>query len=142
MSDQPSGHRRDTLLFATTLFAAGILVGCTDLPAGPSSPDFKLAAKSDLYADVLHGTPPAPNTASDQLAKAVPGFGGAFVANGVLNVFLTQNTNNAEGQAAARTAIHDLFTAGQRPQMHSIAEVGEHFKIGLQKIRSADGANR
>jgi hypothetical protein len=118
MWNQSSSRWRGIVSFAIALSFFGILVGCADeLPTTPFPRGFEPAGNGELYADAVLGVSGGPSTASDQLAKVVPGFGGAFVANGVLNVYLTPNANTTQGQAVARTAIHDLFAEGQRPQM-------------------------
>ena len=69
-------------LLAGVLLSLALITACTD---SPTSADNNAKKAGELR---IGSNRPAlaMNTASDQLATEIPGFGGAFVRNGVLNV--------------------------------------------------------
>jgi hypothetical protein len=122
--------RRKGLAYA--LLSVALVVACTDSPTeipgkgpGDNSRDSRITAPSQ--------SPLVVRTASDQLATEIAGFGGAFVRDGVLNVYLTLEANNSEGQAAARLAINSLLAAGNRPAMPIQFQVAKH---SLKQLRA------
>ncbi len=121
MSDLSAMAWRPIKLLTVTLLCGGIATACSDVPDSPTAPpaNHSINPRVGALRTVAPSGAPhfAPNTASDQLAKDVPGFGGAFVADGVLNVYLTPDANTAQGQATARSAVSSLFAAGHRPEM-------------------------
>lgn len=112
---------RPVRLLTGALLCGGVAAACSDVPDSPTAP--AASRTTNPVVGALHTEGPsgathfAPNTASDQLAKDIPGFGGAFVSGGVLNVYLTPGANTAQGQATARAAISSLFAVGHRPEM-------------------------
>lgn len=118
-------------LLTAALLCTGVLAACTDAATSPP-----LAARSRPGVLKAVGTAPlryAPmTTASDELAKAIPGFGGAFVSNGVLHVYLTPSGNTPQGQTAARAAITRLFVAGGRPEMSVTFLPGRYSFVALR----------
>lgn len=123
-----TGRTRGKFL-AGALLSLALSTACTDSPTSADSNAKK--------AGELRISPNRPalamNTASDQLANDISGFGGAFVRDGVLNVYLTQDANNEQGHAAARVAINALLAGGNRPQMPIVFQPAKH---SLKQLRS------
>jgi hypothetical protein len=102
--------------FLALIFGTTALVACTDAPTTPDArPGTPEAPALRIDQGIRSNVEPV--TASDELAGSLAGFGGAFVANGVLNVYLTSEANSDQGRAQARSAIKSLFAAGNRPEM-------------------------
>lgn len=87
---------------------------CSDQPTNPlehnsNSPRANSTASATSY---LFDTP------SDQLAETIPGFAGAYVDAGTLNVLLTAGaySNNAS-ESAARSSVSQLLSSIGREQM-------------------------
>ncbi len=107
-------QQRALRVLATTLVISAAIVGCSDQTTAPeralSGPSLTLTRDATQYM--------AMNTPSDQLAQLIPGFGGAFVENGMLNVLVTQPVlANSHAQANARSAIRQLFASAGRPEI-------------------------
>ncbi len=98
--------------FHTLLAGLIFLAGCRDepSPAGPETPPERPSAS------VAPGTPampdkPSPENASQRLARLIPQFGGAFVSDGVLNVYLTDLGAADQARSVVR---QELDTHGRR----------------------------
>jgi hypothetical protein len=108
-------------MFSTAVLCGIAATACSDAPTPPTAPVASRATDvmrgSLLAVGPSHLLRGAMNTASVQLAHDVPGFGGAFVDGGVLNVYLTSDLNTAHGQSVARAAISQLLASGGRPAM-------------------------
>jgi len=95
-----------------------ISVGCSDAPSAIVAPAIGNPMATALRAGAPSAAPQAAmNTDSMRVANLIPGFGGAFVANGELNVYLTSDVDDAQGQATARAGVSNVFAAGHRPLM-------------------------
>jgi hypothetical protein len=104
---------------------------CTDGTTGPGKPGIPTGAE---LLKVGQAAPQfAIKTASDALASEIPGFAGAYVADGVLNVYLTPDANTDAGKASARTSISNLLASGNRPQMPIEFRVAKH---SLREMRA------
>lgn len=112
---------RQIRMLSAAMLCGIVATGCSDAPTSATAPAVSRAT------DVMTGSlrPVGPNslahgpmnTASVQLATDIPGFGGAYVAGGVLNVYITSDLNTAEGQVAAAAVIGRLLKKGGRPAM-------------------------
>jgi hypothetical protein len=137
--------------YVAAILAITFAVGCTDA-AGPNDN----IRKSGINVSAASLRPS--QVVSDRVALDVPGYGGAFVKNGVLNVYLLPTANNEAGRAAARTAITDLLVAGNRPPMpiefiparHSLRELraweralmGIYHRAGVSRAQVDERNNR
>ena len=119
MRDLDERTPRPMPVLALLLALAVPAVSCTDNPAAMMAPS---GNRSGVVAPILRresSSPPhhGPNTASDRLAQVTPGFGGAFVSDGMLTVYLTRESNSSGGQAVAHSAVEALFRSTHRPMM-------------------------
>ncbi|HET9986004.1 MAG TPA: hypothetical protein VFQ38_20560 [Longimicrobiales bacterium] len=104
---------RPLTLASVCLTIATVLTACSDTPTNPRHPDApRLEASSAGEAFYSMGT------ASDRLAQQIPGFGGAYVDGGVLNIYLRKDAYGVPAaEDAARAAISALFREGSRREL-------------------------
>jgi len=113
----------------------GIAACSEDSPVGP---------RNDRAYDVTSNSEqfPSMGTASDRLAQQVPGFGGAFVSDGVLYVYLQSSLiGNAPAEGIARQAVASLLQTAGRPPMPVDFLPAKHSFIQLRRWEAAIAAH-
>jgi hypothetical protein len=130
----------------TILIASAIaLVGCHDdvTPTGPSARSGPSLLRSDARASgAVH------ETASDHLARVLPGFGGAYVENGSLHLWVRRTATVPGIEAMGEQEVAALFAASKRKHMplewhdavYSYTEL-KAWEAALTKEYSAIGVN-
>jgi hypothetical protein len=128
----PLPHSRRPLradLFSTILLAGGTLLGaCADQPS-PSAPAGDPTVASAELSRSRSATRDLPPHPSDDFAKAIPGFGGAFLEKGTLVIY----TKNRHAAGGARAAAGQVWRKRGRKHVPIEIREGRHAWDDLKR---------
>lgn len=135
--------KREIAVYGVATLLGALTVGCAD-HSSPAEPDMSSHQPSASVRSPLQPMPesPGPSNASQRLARLIPQFGGAFISDGVLNVYLT----DLSAADQARSVVRQELDMHGRPGLpvrfvrgtHSYRQL-ETWRIALLPLFSTDG---
>lgn len=124
---------RRSIALMCSIGIAAWAAACNDAPTMPTAdngPRLKVSSTGERYLSM--------DTPSDQIAALVPAFGGAFVEDGKLNVYLTKDVaGDKKVEAAVRDAVGQVLASNGRAELPVVILPGDYSFVQLRTWETA-----